>query len=181
MAAEKALIAEFERQDKTTLEEKANFVQFLLGDADDILSKRRPFLWKSAYDRREGPDSPDPDRFQVCYTHLYLFTNKIFLRGYSKGVWSRKRFLSISWQSEILTRMLDYPTGQLVRSSHPSKRCVPCYISFFLDVYRFFFRSIVFFCTPRKAILNHPQVARSLVRSQRQTGAITMWHHSEGE
>jgi hypothetical protein len=44
MAAEKALIVEFECQDKTTLEEKANFVQFLLGDADDILSKCRPFL-----------------------------------------------------------------------------------------------------------------------------------------
>jgi hypothetical protein len=150
MAAEKALIVEFECQDKTTLKEKANFVQFLLGDANDILSKCCPFLWKSVYDRREGPDSPDPNRFQICYTHVYLFTNKIFLRGYSKGVWSRKHFLSISWQSEILTRMLNYPTGQLVRSSHPSKQCVPYY-----TVYHFFLMFTRFFSGPSCSSVLH--------------------------
>jgi len=93
MAAEKALITEFEHQGLITLEDKAEFVQFLLGDAEDILSKHRPFLWKSAYDR----DSPNSDRFQVCCAHIYLslFTNHILLRVYSKGVWSHENFLSI--------------------------------------------------------------------------------------
>lgn len=69
IAAEKALIAEFACQHITTVEEKAIFVRFLLGDVDDILSKNRPFLWKSAYDLGEDVDSPD-HRFQVCYINL---------------------------------------------------------------------------------------------------------------
>jgi hypothetical protein len=95
MAAEKALVAEFEHQHLTTLEDKADLVQFLLGDADDILSKHRPFLWKSSYDR--NPDSPDPNLLLVCcaHIHLSLFTNHILLRGYSKGVWLHEHFPSI--------------------------------------------------------------------------------------
>jgi hypothetical protein len=108
MAAEKALVAEFERQHITTTEERANFVRYLLGDVDDISSKRRLFLWKSAYDRCEDSDSPDLNRLQVCHTSLplavWLFANHLFLRGYSKGVWSHKRSLSISWQPQESTR-----------------------------------------------------------------------------
>jgi hypothetical protein len=70
MAAERALVAEFECQAITTLEERAGFVQYLLGDADDISSKQRPFLWKSVYECCEDPDSPDLNILQVCYTHL---------------------------------------------------------------------------------------------------------------
>jgi hypothetical protein len=66
MAAERALYAEFERQDLTTLEEKSEFVRYLLGDIDDISSKRRPFLWKSAYDPSANGDS-ERNKFQVCY------------------------------------------------------------------------------------------------------------------
>jgi hypothetical protein len=71
MAAERTLSAEFERQRITSDDEKGNFVRYLLGDADDILSKQRPFLWKSAYDPCEDTESPDPNRLQVCYvTHI---------------------------------------------------------------------------------------------------------------
>ena len=84
MAAKKALIAKFEHQGLITLKDKAEFVQFLLGDTEDILSKHRPFLWKSAYDH----DSPNPDRFQVCHAHIHqsLFTNYVLLRVYFKGI-----------------------------------------------------------------------------------------------
>lgn len=80
MAAEKALISEFKCQDITTVEDKATFVWFLLGDADDFLSKNRPFLWKSAYDRPENSESSGPIRLQVCYAHLlalFIVTNHI--------------------------------------------------------------------------------------------------------
>ena len=33
-----------------TQEERAAFVQRLLGDADDMSDKKRPFIWESAYD-----------------------------------------------------------------------------------------------------------------------------------
>ncbi|KAI0251374.1 hypothetical protein BJV78DRAFT_1282636 [Lactifluus subvellereus] len=57
-AAEKALAAEFTRQGLQTQEERAVFVQRLLGDADDMSDKKRPFIWESTYDdpsaRQEG-------------------------------------------------------------------------------------------------------------------------------
>ena len=67
IAAEKALTAEFELQRLATTEERAQFVHFLLGDVDDILSKRRPFLWKSAYVPGDE-DTPLQVR-NVCYTY----------------------------------------------------------------------------------------------------------------
>ena len=57
-AAEKALSAEFEHQGLTTTGERAKLVKFLLGDPEDISSKHRPFLWKSAYET-SGDDSED--------------------------------------------------------------------------------------------------------------------------
>ncbi|KAI9434934.1 hypothetical protein H4582DRAFT_2080175 [Lactarius indigo] len=48
--AEKALSAEFARQGLQTQEERATFVQSLLGDADDMSDKKRPFIWESTYD-----------------------------------------------------------------------------------------------------------------------------------
>jgi hypothetical protein len=61
VVAEKALSDEFETQGLTTTEERAEFVQYLLGDADDLLSKHRPFLWKSSYE----PGGEDVDKPQV--------------------------------------------------------------------------------------------------------------------
>lgn len=56
--AEKALCAEFSRQGLQTQEERAAFVQSLLGDVDNLSDKRRPFIWESVYDdlsaRQEG-------------------------------------------------------------------------------------------------------------------------------
>ncbi|KAI0283462.1 hypothetical protein BC826DRAFT_1110208 [Russula brevipes] len=49
-AAEKALSTKFDRQGFMSIDERAEFVQLLLGDVDDISSKHRPFLWKSAYE-----------------------------------------------------------------------------------------------------------------------------------
>ena len=55
-AAEKALSAEFEHQGLTTTEERADLVKFLLGDPEDMSSKHRPFLWKTAYRKSIGED-----------------------------------------------------------------------------------------------------------------------------
>jgi hypothetical protein len=66
MAAERALSAEFECQGANTLEERAMFVQFLLGDPDDISSKHCPFLWKSAY---KASEDDEPNKFQVRCTY----------------------------------------------------------------------------------------------------------------
>ncbi|KAF8470971.1 hypothetical protein DFH94DRAFT_696791 [Russula ochroleuca] len=64
MAAERALSAEFECQGANTLEERAMFVQFLLGDPDDISSKHCPFLWKSAY---KASEDDEPNKFQGLF------------------------------------------------------------------------------------------------------------------
>ena len=49
-AAVKALEAEFVHQKISTIAEKSEFVRFLLGDADNLSSKNRLFLWQSVYD-----------------------------------------------------------------------------------------------------------------------------------
>ena len=48
--AEKALSLEFTRQGLQIQEERATFVQRLLGNAGDMSDKKRPFIWESAYD-----------------------------------------------------------------------------------------------------------------------------------
>jgi len=64
-AAVKALEAEFVHQKIATAEEKSNFVRFLLGDADNISSKSRPFLWQSVYD---NPDARQEVRnVEICH------------------------------------------------------------------------------------------------------------------
>jgi hypothetical protein len=65
-AAVKALEAEFVHQQIETAAEKSEFVHFLLGDADNLSSKNRPFLWQSVYD--------DPDaRQEVCNVEIRHF------------------------------------------------------------------------------------------------------------
>jgi hypothetical protein len=88
LGAERALVAEYELRGLTTAEAKADFVQSLLGDADDVSSKTRPFLWKSAYVSGDGsgPITP-PIQLEVCYVHTpLLLANHVSCRGYSKGV-----------------------------------------------------------------------------------------------
>jgi hypothetical protein len=63
MAAERALIAEFDHQHLTTVEERATFVRFLLEDANDILSKCRLFLWKTMYKPCDNPDMLEHNKF----------------------------------------------------------------------------------------------------------------------
>jgi hypothetical protein len=60
--AEKALGTEFARQGLQTPEERAAFVQHLLGDTDDMSNKRRPFIWETAYD---DPDARQEVSFQI--------------------------------------------------------------------------------------------------------------------
>lgn len=64
LTAEKAIIAEFNCQNLTIDKKKAKFVQFLLGDLNDILSKDCPFIWKTAYDTDEDNDQ---HRLEVCH------------------------------------------------------------------------------------------------------------------
>jgi len=72
IAAEKALLTKFDLQCITTVEERGSFVQFLLGDVEDISSKQHLFLWKTAYNPYEDTDTSDPNKFQVCYTHRHI-------------------------------------------------------------------------------------------------------------
>ncbi|RDB14733.1 hypothetical protein Hypma_016566 [Hypsizygus marmoreus] len=60
-AGVKALEAEYLRQGLSTDAEKAELVSMLLGDASDITSKIRPFLWESVYD---DPDTDKSGLFQ---------------------------------------------------------------------------------------------------------------------
>lgn len=53
-AAERAILIEFKRQKLTEPEERAEFVQYLLGDMNNISSKHRPFLWQTIYDNSEA-------------------------------------------------------------------------------------------------------------------------------
>jgi aminoglycoside phosphotransferase len=49
-AAERAILIEFKHQKLTEPEERAEFVQYLLRDMNDISSKHCPFLWQTIYD-----------------------------------------------------------------------------------------------------------------------------------
>jgi hypothetical protein len=49
LAAEKAVLAEFELQNLDTVEKRSEFVRSILGDPVDTSKKHRPFLWKSTY------------------------------------------------------------------------------------------------------------------------------------
>jgi hypothetical protein len=62
---QQALSDEFVRQDLTTAEEKAKFVAALLGDAEDMSTTNRPFVWKSTY---EEPKTGKP--YVRHITHL---------------------------------------------------------------------------------------------------------------
>jgi hypothetical protein len=48
--AEKALATKFVRQDLEMAEERADFIQKLLGDAINMSDKKCPFIWETAYD-----------------------------------------------------------------------------------------------------------------------------------
>jgi hypothetical protein len=80
--AERALVAEFEHQGITSLEEKADFIKFLLGDVDDVSSRNRPFLWKSEYARGEDEDSGR----KVCYARCGTAACSYLLTMYFLGV-----------------------------------------------------------------------------------------------
>ena len=56
-AGERAVSDELTRQGLTTADEKAEFVAMLLGDADDMSTTSRPFIWKSTY---EDPVAQNP-------------------------------------------------------------------------------------------------------------------------
>jgi hypothetical protein len=47
---------------------KAEFAQFLLGDANDLSSKNRPFIW----DSESVYDYPDAEQ-RVTFAYVYVF------------------------------------------------------------------------------------------------------------
>ena len=57
-AAEKALLAEFDLQNRNTVEQRSEFVRSILGDPVDMSKKHRPFLWKSAYEESAEDKQP---------------------------------------------------------------------------------------------------------------------------
>ena len=64
------MTAEFGHQGLTgaeCLEERAGFVQYLLGDSKDDSSKVRPFLWKTAYD----PTTSEDEKLAVHSAAMY--------------------------------------------------------------------------------------------------------------
>ena len=80
--AEKALSTEFAQQGIQTQEERAAFVQNLLGNADDTSDKKRPFIWESAYD---DPDARQEVRFQIGCGLPVVFTHRPSFQGIFQG------------------------------------------------------------------------------------------------
>ncbi|KAF8262345.1 hypothetical protein EI94DRAFT_1704851 [Lactarius quietus] len=77
--AEKALIIEFTQQGLQTQEERAAFVQKLLGDTDDMSDKKRPFIWESAYD--------DPSAQQeVTFQFVGIFQGRLVARTFFEHI-----------------------------------------------------------------------------------------------
>ncbi|GLB37951.1 hypothetical protein LshimejAT787_0410020 [Lyophyllum shimeji] len=69
-AGVKALEAEYKRRGLATTAEQAELVASLLGDAEDIESKKRPFLWDSVYD---DPNAEKSGLFQGrLVAHVFL-------------------------------------------------------------------------------------------------------------
>jgi hypothetical protein len=62
----------------TSIQERADFVQLLIGDADDMSSKYRPFIWKSIHeDLAAGEENI---RFEVAHDpSVYGFCLSQFL------------------------------------------------------------------------------------------------------
>ena len=57
---QQALSDEFVRQGLTTAEEKGEFAAALLGDAEDMSTTNRPFIWKSTYEELDPETSEKP-------------------------------------------------------------------------------------------------------------------------
>ena|ERR1700759_826127 len=116
-AAEKALATEFLHQNLTTDASKAEFVLFLLGDAKDMSSKNRPFIWESAYNYPEA----DAARRQV---RSLTYIDDVFrTNNCSKGIFQGRlvartfleHLLSVSGVPKDL-RIQERPAGALILS-----------------------------------------------------------------
>jgi len=93
---QQALSNEFMRQGLTTVEEKAEFVAALLGDAEDMSSTNRPFIWKSTYE-----DSKTRKLYVHHISILFLFKLIWYLsRAFFKAVSLHRH----SWSTSCLLR-----------------------------------------------------------------------------
>ncbi|KAI0284154.1 hypothetical protein BC826DRAFT_973463 [Russula brevipes] len=116
-AAEKALSMEFEHQGLSGVDEKAAFVQYLLGDTNDMSSKCRPFLWKTAYESDQDEDV----RLEVLVHDNSTFVLHLVraLQGIFQGRLVARTFLEhilATSSIEDSNRVLERPVGALIMS-----------------------------------------------------------------
>ncbi|KAI0283465.1 hypothetical protein BC826DRAFT_973778 [Russula brevipes] len=110
-AAEKALSTKFDRQGFMSIDERAEFVQLLLGDVDDMSSKHRPFLWKSAYENIGKENT----RLEVLSHHSHdpgdsgIFQGRLVARTFLEHILATSSV-------EDKHRVLERPVGALILS-----------------------------------------------------------------
>jgi hypothetical protein len=115
-AAEKALTAEFLRQDLKTDAKKAEFVRFLLGDVNDISSKNRPFIWESVYDNPKADDAARPQVQSIaCIDAMFLNVEKGIFQGRLVARTFLEHLLVTSGVPKGL-RIRERPVGALILS-----------------------------------------------------------------
>jgi hypothetical protein len=115
--AEKALVTEFTHRGLQTQEERAAFVQRLLGDADDMSDKKCPFIWESAYDDCSS-------RHEVTFGFSGVlpggqFSGSQFFQGIFQGRLVARTFLEhiqIINTVDAEHRVQEKPTGALIYS-----------------------------------------------------------------
>ncbi|KAI0284150.1 hypothetical protein BC826DRAFT_973461 [Russula brevipes] len=116
-AAKKALSMEFEHQGLSGVDEKAAFVQYLLRDTNDMSSKCRPFLWKTAYESDQDEDV----RLEVLVHDNSTFVLHLVraLQGIFQGRLVARTFLEhilATSSIEDSNRVLERPVGALIMS-----------------------------------------------------------------
>lgn len=116
--AEKALITEFTRQGLQTTEERATFVQHLLGNAGDTSDKKRPFIWESAYDE---PSARKEVMFQLD-RGLIKLRYSLLCRGSSKDDSLHERCSNTYRSSILLTPGIVFRRSQSVPLYTPFRR-----------------------------------------------------------
>lgn len=114
--AEKALVTEFTRQGIQTQGDRATYVQSLLGNAEDMSDKKRPFIWESAYD---DPDARQEVRLQFGCGHPVVLTHRPSFQGIFQGRLVMRTFfehLQVINVVDAEYRVQEKPIGALIYS-----------------------------------------------------------------
>ena len=118
--AEKALTVELVRQGLVTEVERSRFVNFLLGNVEDMTDKKRLFIWDSVYDNpSEQPEVSKP--ISTCrYTDARL-------QGMFQGRLVACTFLEhvqVINMLDVSERVQGRPVGALILSVQAVSTCI---------------------------------------------------------